>query len=67
MNNTTLRDQFAMAAMQGEWSNQSNENGYFSLDTSDETLKKAAVLYYRMADAMLAARNEKAVSEGAGE
>lgn len=47
-----LRDQFAMAAMQGDWASRG----------SDELItdyQKAAQIYYRMADAMLAARKEK--------
>ena len=46
----TLRDYFAAKAMQGELASQSPENEYTNLDA-------LAVLSYRMADAMMKARN----------
>ncbi len=52
-----LRDQFAMSAMQGDWANQNSEVGYFA-DCNDEQLVNSAKIYYRMADAMLAARGK---------
>ncbi|CDH33765.1 hypothetical protein XBI1_2780001 [Xenorhabdus bovienii str. Intermedium] len=44
----TLRDYFAARAMQSEWD--------VYPDVTDETLNKVAKLYYRMADAMMKAR-----------
>ena len=55
----TLRDQFAMAAMQGDWAAQDASNdgsGLFLPSAKDESLRSWAVLYYRMADAMLEVR-----------
>lgn len=53
----TLRDQFAMAAMQGDFAAQDAvEMGYYTNDTPDEFLVKRAEFYYRMADAMLKAK-----------
>ncbi len=52
----TLRDYFAAKVMQGDWAAQSNEVGYFSPQSTDEQLNNGAELYYRMADAMLRAR-----------
>ena len=51
-----LRDKFAMAAMQSDWTAQSEDCGYYTSDSSDEQLLNGAELYYRMADAMLKAR-----------
>ncbi|WGL95973.1 hypothetical protein [Arsenophonus nasoniae] len=54
----TLRDEFAMAAMKGDWAAQ-NETGLAHYSTQDiEYLQKAAKSYYMMADAMLKVRNE---------
>lgn len=53
----SLRDQFAMSAMQGDWANQNSEVGYFA-DCNDEQLVNSAKIYYRMADAMLKARDK---------
>jgi hypothetical protein len=50
--NKTLRDEFAIAAMQGNWACES-----FETYACDEALEEAANLYYRMADAMMKARN----------
>lgn len=52
---TSLRDQFAMAAMQGDWAAQSPELGQFAT-CSDEDLERHAKDYYRIADAMLKVR-----------
>ncbi len=52
----SLRDKFAMAAMQGDWSAQDGEVGYYVDNIPDDGLIKRAELYYRMADAMLKAR-----------
>ena len=52
----TLRDQFAMAAMTGDWAAQELETHVFADECSDTLLSKAATMYYRMADAMLEAR-----------
>src|SRR5574337_839356 len=49
------REQFAMAAMQGDWAAQSKENGHwFTSDTGDKFLRASAQLYLRMADALIA-------------
>lgn len=52
----SLHDYFAGQAMAGDWSAQSPEVGEFNNKSTDEILFARAVLYYRMADAMLAAR-----------
>ncbi|WP_272659502.1 hypothetical protein [Providencia sp. PROV172] len=54
----TLRDQFAMAAMQGDWAAQDECSGYFDENSGEATFSKSAEMYYRMADAMLAARGK---------
>ena len=54
----SLRDMFAAKAMQGDWAAQSNEVGYFSPQSTDEQLNNGAELYYRMADAILRAREK---------
>ncbi len=54
----TLRDYFAAKAMQGEWATQKLNEPFW--DTSQpDALLNAAEVYYRMADAMLAAREAK--------
>ncbi|HHZ8506561.1 TPA: hypothetical protein ACWL6U_004112 [Morganella morganii] len=52
----TLRDYFAAKAMQGDWAAQTEDTGYYSPQSDDVILDNAAELYYRMADAMLRAR-----------
>lgn len=52
----SLRDQFAMAAMQGDLASQSVSLGHFDNDAPEESLVNRAKFYYRMADAMLKAR-----------
>lgn len=54
----TLRDQFAMAAMQGDWAAQDERSGYFDENSGEATFSKSAEMYYRMADAMLKARGK---------
>lgn len=56
----TLRDEFAMAAMIGDWASQDTEyEGIFCERVVDQgALQDNAKLYYRMADAMLIAREE---------
>lgn len=54
----TLRDYFAAKAMQGDWAAQTEDTGYYSPKSSDVILDNAAELYYRMADAMLRAREK---------
>lgn len=54
----TLRDYFAAKAMQGDWAAQSEDSGFFRHDMKDESFEKAARHYYRMADAMMAVREE---------
>ena len=54
-----LRDYFAAKAMQGDWAAQGEACGMFVTDSGDELFARSARLYYRMADAMLAARKEK--------
>lgn len=56
MTEKTLRDEFAMAAMQGDWAAQSRDTGEFTNDMPAEFLEARAEFYYRMADAMLKAR-----------
>ncbi|MGJ7049819.1 hypothetical protein [Morganella morganii] len=53
----TLRDYFAAKAMQGDWTNQNSDVGYFA-NCNDEQLVNAAKIYYRMADAMLRVREK---------
>lgn len=57
-NGMSLRDRFALAAMQGDWAAQNELCGAFRSETDVETLKGRAGLYYRMADAMLEVRGE---------
>lgn len=52
----SLRDKFAMAAMQGDWASGCMDSGYWSQDDIDVIFKDKAETYYRMADAMLKAR-----------
>lgn len=54
----TLRDYFAAKAMQGDWAAQDDLTGVFLNGDSEDDLYLRAKLYYRMADAMLRARNE---------
>ena len=58
VNDATLRDYFAAKAMQGDWSSQSGDSGYFIDCVNDDAINKAGELYYRMADAMLIAREK---------
>ena len=53
-----LRDYFAAKAMQGDWAAQTEDTGYYSPQSADVILDNAAELYYRMADAMLRAREK---------
>ncbi len=55
----TLRDYFAAKAMQGDWAAQGAACGMFVPDSDDDLFARSARMYYRMADAMLAARKEK--------
>ena len=55
----TLRDYFAAKAMQGELAAMVDPSGYqcgIALDAPDETLARIAKHFYRIADAMLKAR-----------
>jgi hypothetical protein len=53
------RDYFAAAALQGDWASQDEtSNGCFPNDWPSEQFEKRAAVYYRMADAMLAARGK---------
>lgn len=52
----SLRDLFALGAMTGDWASQIGLVGTFANTTSDGILEARADLFYRMADAMLAAR-----------
>jgi hypothetical protein len=52
----TLRDYFAAKAMQGDWASQSED--YNLARYTDDALDKQAKIYYRMADAMLRAREK---------
>ena len=55
---SSLRDTFAMAAMQGDLASQDENTGYYENSTPDEFLMARAEFYYRMADAMLRAREK---------
>lgn len=58
----TMRDYFAGNAMQGELSALWSEDGSVSgvnLDASDHSIEQLAKHWYRLADAMLAARKEQ--------
>ena len=52
----TLRDYFAAKALAGDFVSQNSESGFFTNDISDEWMKDRSKLFYRMADAMIAAR-----------
>lgn len=54
----SLRDKFAMAAMQGDLAAQDENLGYYENSTSDELLTARVEFYYRMADAMLRVREK---------
>lgn len=54
----TLRDYFAAKAMCGDWASQNEGSGYFAGRRDDNSLNKAAEMYYLMADAMLIAREK---------
>lgn len=53
-----LRDEFAKAALQGDWAAQNEYSGSFRPDIPETSLIERARMYYRMADAMLAAREK---------
>ncbi|MHD0616766.1 hypothetical protein ACY19I_12745 [Morganella morganii] len=52
----SLRDYFAAKAMQGDWASQSEDHNLARY--TDDALDKQAKIYYRMADAMLRAREK---------
>jgi hypothetical protein len=52
----SLRDEFAMAAMQGDWAAQTQGWHEFKPGLSKAMFERSAKLYYRMADAMMDAR-----------
>ncbi|HIH4316752.1 hypothetical protein [Morganella morganii] len=54
----SLRDYFAAKAMQGDLASQDENTGYYENSTPDEFLTARAEFYYRMADAMLRAREK---------
>ena len=57
----TLRDYFAAKAMQGELASMHDPEGEVcgvALDAPDETLSRLTTHYYRLADAMLKAREK---------
>ncbi|HGY3148247.1 TPA: hypothetical protein ACNVU4_002313 [Morganella morganii] len=54
----SLRDMFAAKAMQGDLAAQDGNTGYYENSTTDEFLTARAEFYYRMADAMLRAREK---------
>ncbi|MBT0460596.1 hypothetical protein [Morganella morganii] len=58
VNDATLRDYFAAKAMQGDLASQDENTGYYENSTPDEYLAARAEFYYRMADAMLRAREK---------
>lgn len=49
----TLRDEFAMAAMAGDWA---SALGHYEDDGDTHHLRERASLFYRMADAMMSER-----------
>ena len=53
------RDLFAGLAMAGDWAAQSGDSGFWNEEAKKEYLLPRARLYYRMADAMLEAREER--------
>ncbi len=53
-----MRDRFAMAALTGDWAAQEAESHVFLDNCADSLLEASAKVYYRMADAMLKAREE---------
>lgn len=53
----TLRDEFALAALTGDWGSQL---GRFDDETDNEHLRDRARVYYRMADVMCEVRHEAA-------
>ena len=55
----TLRDYFAAKAMQGDFVAQNEHCGTFVPDAGDALFDRSARMYYRMADAMIAARDER--------
>lgn len=55
----SLRDWFAGMALQGDWAAQSTAEGMWSNQVMIEILQDRAVVYYRMADAMLKQKGEK--------
>lgn len=55
----TLRDWFAGQALAGDFAAQNEVTGEYTNGTSDETALSRAKLFYRMADAMIAARKAK--------
>lgn len=57
-NGMFLRDYFAAKALEGDWASQNTDTGEFSNSCPQDLLENRANLYYRMADAMLKARNQ---------
>ncbi len=53
----TLRDEFAMAALAGDWASQL---GHFEDNGDTEHMRDRARMYYRMADVMCEVRHEGA-------
>lgn len=58
MSNKTLRDEIAIAAMQGDWAASAADTSAVDVRAPAD-IDSAASVYYQMADAMLAARKEK--------
>ena len=54
----SLRDYFAAKAMQGDLAAQDGNTGYYGNSTPVKFLMDRAEFYYRMADAMLRAREK---------
>lgn len=55
----SLRDWLAGQALMGDMASQSNDIGEYTNGASNEYLLNRSKLFYRFADAMLAARKEK--------
>ena len=60
MTDKILRDEFAMAAMQGEWASHNYESMSFLFNKATQAdFERIAHICYRMADAMMKAREIK--------
>ena len=58
----SLRDFFVMGIATGDWAAQNEGAGEFTSNASTESLEERAVLYGRMADAMIKERKKGGVA-----